>query len=60
MPEFHFTQRRFIDALKGMIRGAKVGLFFFDASHLPTLDSLYTYWIPTAQEYGGFDFIEND
>ncbi len=53
-------QRRFIEALKGMIRGAKVGLFFFDASHLPTLDNLYNYWIPTAQEYGNFDFNGSD
>ena len=37
-----------------------MGLFFFDASHLPTLDNLYNYWVPTAQEYGGFDFSGED
>jgi len=53
-------QRRFIDALKSMIVGAKVGLFFFDASHLTSLDSLYNYWVPLAQEQGKFDFMGND
>ncbi|MGQ4913067.1 MAG: Rab family GTPase [Candidatus Thorarchaeota archaeon] len=49
-------QRRFIETLKSMIRGARVGLFFFDASHLQSLDSLWNYWVPLAEENGGFDF----
>lgn len=53
-------QRRFIEALKSMIVGAKVGLFFFDASHLASLDSLYNYWVPLAQENGKFDFMGDD
>ncbi len=53
-------QKRFIEALKGMIVGAKVGLFFFDASHLTSLDSLYNYWVPLAQEHGNFDFMAGD
>ncbi|MBN2230144.1 MAG: GTP-binding protein [Candidatus Thorarchaeota archaeon] len=53
-------QRRFIEALKGMIVGAKVGLFFFDVSHLASLDSLYNYWVPLAQENGNFDFMGGD
>jgi GTPase SAR1 family protein len=53
-------QRRFIDTLKSMIMGAKLGLFFFDASHLPSLDSLYNYWIPLTEEHGGFDFANGD
>jgi small GTP-binding protein len=53
-------QRRFIDALKSMIVGAKVGLLFFDTSHLASLDSLYNYWVPMAQEQGGFDFMADD
>ena len=53
-------QRRFIDALKSMIVGAKIGLFFFDTSHLASLDNLYTYWVPMAQEQGNFDFMGED
>ncbi len=53
-------QRRFIEALKTMILGAKAGLFFFDATHLPSLDNLYDYWIPMAQAEGGFDFSKGD
>ena len=53
-------QRRFIEALKGMIVGAKVGLFFFDVSHLASLDSLYNYWVPLTQEHGKFDFMDGD
>ena len=53
-------QRRFIEALKSMIIGAKVGLFVFDASHLASLDSLYNYWVPLAQEHGKFDFMGGD
>lgn len=53
-------QRRFIEALKSMIIGAKVGLFFFDTSHLASLDSLYNYWVPLAQQHGNFDFMGSD
>ncbi|MHA2426232.1 MAG: Rab family GTPase [Candidatus Thorarchaeota archaeon] len=53
-------QKRFIEALKGMIVGAKVGLFFFDASHLASIDNLYNYWVPLAQEHGNFDFMADD
>ena len=53
-------QRRFIEALKNMIMGAKVGLFFFDTTHLASLDSLYNYWVPLAQEHGKFDFMGGD
>ncbi len=53
-------QRRFIESLKSMVLGAKIGLFFFDASYLPTLDSLYNYWVPLAEEYGDFDFKSGD
>ena len=49
-------QRRFIETLKQMIKGAKVGIFFFDASHLQSLDSLWNYWIPLVEENGSFDF----
>jgi small GTP-binding protein len=53
-------QKRFIEQLKGMIRGAKIGLFFFDASHLQSLDNLYNYWIPTTEENGNFNFSNGD
>lgn len=53
-------QKRFIESLKTMIMGAKVGLFFFDASHLQSLDSLYNYWIPLAQQHGNLDFSNGD
>jgi small GTP-binding protein len=53
-------QRRFIETLKQMVRGSKAGLFFFDASHLQSLDSLWNYWIPLAEENGDFDFSKGD
>jgi small GTP-binding protein len=43
-------QLRFIEQLKSMIRGAAVGLLFFDVSRLQTLDSLEGYWIPAIEE----------
>ncbi|MDF1540457.1 MAG: hypothetical protein P1Q69_16295, partial [Candidatus Thorarchaeota archaeon] len=43
-------QQRFIDSLKGMIRGAQVGLLLFDVSRLQTLDNLENYWIPAIKE----------
>ena len=53
-------QRRFIETLKQMIRGSKIGLFFFDASHLESLDSLWNYWIPLTEEHGNFSFSKGD
>ncbi|MFW9795167.1 MAG: Rab family GTPase [Candidatus Thorarchaeota archaeon] len=43
-------QLRFIDQMKSMIRGASVGLLFFDVTRLQTLDSLEGYWIPAIEE----------
>jgi len=43
-------QDRFIDQLKGMIRGTCVGLLFFDASRLQTLDDIINLWIPRIEE----------
>jgi len=43
-------QLRFIEQLKSMIRGASVGLLFFDVTRLQTLDSLEGYWIPAVEE----------
>ncbi len=53
-------QKRFIESLKTMIMGTKVGLFFFDATYLPSLDNLYNYWVPITQEHGGFNLAEGD
>lgn len=43
-------QLRFIDQMKSMIRGASVGLLFFDVTRLQTLDNLEGYWIPAIEE----------
>ncbi|NWF94623.1 MAG: GTP-binding protein [Candidatus Thorarchaeota archaeon] len=43
-------QLRFIESLKGMVRGAKLGLLFFDVTKLATLDSIFGYWIPLIEE----------
>lgn len=53
-------QKRFIESLKSMIRGAKVGILFFDVTHLESLDNLIRYWVPLAEEHGGFNFSEGD
>jgi small GTP-binding protein len=53
-------QRRFIETLKQMVRGSKAGLLFFDASHLQSLDSLWNYWVPLAEENGNFNFSKGD
>jgi small GTP-binding protein len=53
-------QERFIETLKSMIRGAKVGLFFFDVSRMSTLENLYNYWVPTAEKNGPFNFGNGD
>ncbi len=52
-------QRRFIDILKDMIRGSKIGLFFFDVSYLASMDSLYNYWVPLVEEHAGFEFPQD-
>lgn len=43
-------QQRFIESMKNMIRGAHVGLLFFDVTKLQTLDNLEGYWIPAIEE----------
>lgn len=53
-------QQRFIDSLKGMIRGAQVGLLFFDVSRLQTLDNLENYWIPAIEENSNLNIKEGD
>jgi small GTP-binding protein len=53
-------QMRFIEALKGMIRGAKIGLFFFDVTKMATLDSIFGYWMPTVEENSSLDFSVGD
>ncbi len=53
-------QRRFIETMKSMIRGAKIGLLFFDVSKLATLDNLFHYWIPAISENSRFDLENGD
>lgn len=53
-------QRRFIDQLKAMIRGATIGLLFFDVSRLQTLDSVVNYWVPTIEENSGHNLTGGD
>jgi len=53
-------QLRFIDQMKSMIRGAAVGLLFFDVTRLQTLDSLEGYWIPAIEENSNLKLLEND
>ncbi|MBD3406104.1 MAG: GTP-binding protein [Candidatus Lokiarchaeota archaeon] len=53
-------QKRFIETLKQMVDGAKAGVLFFDASYLPSLDSVYNYWVPLIQDHGGWDFSGGD
>lgn len=53
-------QQRFIEHLKGMIRGAQVGLLFFDVSRLQTLDNLEHYWIPAIEENSSLNIKEGD
>ncbi|MEM2143690.1 MAG: Rab family GTPase [Candidatus Thorarchaeota archaeon] len=43
-------QSRFIDHMKTMIRGASLGLLFFDVSKLQTLDSLENFWLGAIEE----------
>lgn len=53
-------QERFIEQLKSMVRGAKIGLLFFDAVHLQSLDNLISYWIPMIEENAAFRFRKDD
>ena len=53
-------QLRFIDQMKSMIRGASVGLLFFDVTRLQTLDSLEGYWIPAIEENSALKLQEGD
>ncbi|MHA1906947.1 MAG: Rab family GTPase [Candidatus Thorarchaeota archaeon] len=53
-------QQRFIDHLKGMIRGAQIGLLFFDVSRLQTLDNLENYWIPAIEENSTLSIKDGD
>ncbi len=53
-------QMRFIDHLKTMIRGAAVGMLFFDVSRLHTLDNLESYWIPAIEENSNLNLKEGD
>lgn len=53
-------QMRFIETLQGMIRGAKVGLFFFDVSKMSTLDSVFGYWIPMVEANSTLKFSKGD
>ncbi len=51
-------QLRFIEALKGMIRGTKIGAFFFDVSKMATLDAIFGYWIPTVEQNSTLSFSD--
>ncbi len=53
-------QMRFIEHLKTMIRGAGVGLLFFDVSRLQTLDSLENYWIPAIEQNSKLNLKDGD
>lgn len=53
-------QLRFIDQMKSMIRGATVGLLFFDVTRLQTLDSLEGYWIPAIEDNSKLKLLEGD
>ena len=53
-------QMRFIESLKGMIRGARVGLLFFDVSRMSTLDAIFGYWIPTIEQNSTLSFEKGD
>ncbi len=53
-------QMRFIESLKGMIRGLRLGLLFFDVTRLSTLDNLFSYWVPTIEENCGLKVSAGD
>ncbi|MEM2143048.1 MAG: Rab family GTPase [Candidatus Thorarchaeota archaeon] len=53
-------QMRFIESLQAMIRGAKIGLLFFDVTKLATLDAIFGYWIPAIERNSNFKFSNGD
>jgi small GTP-binding protein len=53
-------QERFIEQLKSMVRGSKIGLLFFDVAHLQSLDNLISYWIPMIEENANLKFHKGD
>ncbi len=53
-------QTRFIEALQSMIRGAVVGLLFFDVTRLQTLDNLEGYWIPAIESNSNLKLKDGD
>ena len=53
-------QDRFIEQLKGMIRGTCVGLLFFDVTRLQTLDDLINLWIPRIEENSSLKLTDGD
>lgn len=53
-------QQRFIEQLKGMIRGARAGLLFFDVARLATMDSIEGYWIPAIEDNSNLRLKEGD
>ena len=53
-------QDRFIDQLKGMIRGTCIGLLFFDVTRMQTLDDLINLWIPRIEENSTLKLSDGD
>lgn len=53
-------QDRFIDQLKGMIRGTSCGLLFFDVTRLQTLDDLINLWIPRIEDNSDLKLSDGD
>lgn len=51
---------RFIESFKIMIRGAVVGLLFFDVTRLQTLDNIENYWIPAIEENSSLRLKKGD
>ncbi len=53
-------QMRFIESFKIMIRGAVIGLLFFDVTRLQTLDNLENYWLPAIEDNSILKLKEGD
>lgn len=53
-------QERFIEQLKVMVRGARIGLLFFDVTYLQSLDNLISYWVPMVEENANLNFAKGD
>lgn len=53
-------QLRFIDQMKSMIRGAALGLLFFDVTRMQTLDNIEGYWIPAVEENSNLKLQDGD